>query len=354
MKTVFCTKLGSLLDTDESKRGKVEVLDVEEKQIIHDETVKIKTAYCAICGSDPHTVEGIFGKPLPIAMGHEVSGVVVEVGKKATKKGLKVGDRVAGNFLRPCGTCDYCRNKKEQFCEFKGEFQSPGMSEYIVWHESQLYKLPDNVSLRDGCMLEPLSVATRIADKTRIEIGDKVAVSGGGPIGLLTLQLMSIFGATSLTLIEPIAARRELAMKLGAVHTIDPTSPDHVKKAMDITRNLGFDVVIEVSGARTAAAAVPEITAKGGTIVYAAMYPNDFEMQLSPINAFYRRELTMTGVLLSPYTFPRAVELFPRLDMKPFTQKYFYIDDCAEAFDTHMSGEYPKVLILCNKDLENQ
>jgi len=354
MKTVFCTKNGDLRDPDESKRGKVEVMDVDERQIVHDETVKIKTAYCAICGSDPHTVEGIFGRPLPIAMGHEVSGVVVEVGKKATKKGLKPGDRVAGNFLRPCGTCDYCRNKKEQFCAFKGEFQCPGMSEYVVWHESQLYKLPDNVSLREGCMLEPVSVATRIADKTKIEIGDKVAISGGGPIGMLTLQLMNMYGATSLTLIEPIAARRELAMSLGALHTIDPLKGDYTKEALDITGGLGFEVVIEASGARSAAAAVPKITAKGGLIVYAAMYPNDFEMPLSPIDIFYRNELTMTGVLLSPYTFPRAVALLPRLNLKPFVEKYYYIDDCAEAFDTHMGGEYPKVLILCNKDLENQ
>jgi (R,R)-butanediol dehydrogenase/meso-butanediol dehydrogenase/diacetyl reductase/L-iditol 2-dehydrogenase len=83
------------------------------------------------------------------------------------------------------------------------------------------------------------------------------------------------------------------------------------------------------------------------------MYPNEFDMTLNPLNIFYRKELTMTGIFLSPYTFPRAVELLARLDLKPFVEKYYYIDDCAAAFDEHMGGKYPKVLILCNKDLEN-
>jgi len=353
MKTVHCTKNGDLRDPDESKRAKVEVLEVEEKQIVHDETVKIKVAYCSICGSDPHNIGGIFGRPLPIPLGHEVSGVVVEVGKKATKKGFKVGDRVAGNFLQPCGACDYCNNKQQQFCTFKGAYQSPGMSEYVVWHEGQLYKLPDEVSLKEGCLLEPVSVATRIADKTRIEIGSRVAVCGGGPIGLFALQMMNIYGATSLTLIEPIAARRELAKEFGAVHTIDPFAGNQIQAAMDITNGLGFNVVIEASGAPAAAAAMPFIAAYGGMIVYSAMYPNEYDMPLNIQNHFYRKELTMTGMLLSPYTFPRTLALLPRLNLKPFVQKYFYIDDCTDAFLTHLSGEFPKVLILCNKDLEN-
>ncbi|MDR0492002.1 MAG: alcohol dehydrogenase catalytic domain-containing protein [Oscillospiraceae bacterium] len=354
MKTVFCTKTGDLRDPDETKRAKVEVRDVDERQIVHDETVKIKTAYCAICGSDPHTIGGAFSRPLPMGMGHEISGVIAELGKKATKKGFKVGDRVAGNFLRPCGTCNHCRNKQEQFCDFKGEFQCPGMAEYVVWHESQMFKLPDNVSLKEGCLLEPVSVATRIADKTGIEIGARVAISGGGPIGLLTLQMMNMYGATSLTLIEPIAARRELAKQFGAEHTIDPVNGDIVKEAMEATEGMGFDVIVEVSGAPSAALSMPLIAARGGKIVYAAMYPNEYDMPINLWSVFYRKEITMTGVLLSPYTFPRSVQLLPRLQLKPFTQKYFYIDDVTEAFLAHLSGEYSKVLILCNKELENK
>ena len=103
MKSITVVKVGSLRDPDPEKRGKVAVTDIPE-QPLGDEDVRIKVAYCAICGSDPHLVENIFGWEPPYGMGHELSGVIVEVGPKATKKGLKVGDRVAGNFLHFCGT----------------------------------------------------------------------------------------------------------------------------------------------------------------------------------------------------------------------------------------------------------
>ena len=141
MKSIAVVKVGSLRDPNPETRGKVAVRDIPE-QPLGDEDVRIKVAYCAICGSDPHLVEGIFGLEPPFGLGHEMSGVIVELGPKATKKGLKVGDRVAGNFLHFCGTCYYCQNGQQQFCEHADETNYPGMSESIVWHEYQVYKLP--------------------------------------------------------------------------------------------------------------------------------------------------------------------------------------------------------------------
>ena len=164
---------------------------------------------------------------------------------------------------------------------------------------------------------------------------------------------MKLYGATSLTLIEPIAARRELALKYGADYVIDPVNQNVVSEAGKITAGMGYDIVIEASGAVAGARPLPEIAARGGKVVFAAMYPTDYEMPVNLFTMFYRKELTMTGVLLSPYTFPRAVQLLERLDLKALSERAFYIDDAAQAFETHMGGEYPKVLILCNKDLEN-
>ena len=78
---------------------------------------------------------------------------------------------------------------QQQFCEHIQDYNRPGMAETVTWHESQVYKLPDDVSLLKGCLLEPTSVAVRIADKTRIKVGDRVAICGGGPIGQLALQV---------------------------------------------------------------------------------------------------------------------------------------------------------------------
>ena len=348
MKSVTVLKIGDLRAKSEDERGKVQVVDIPEP-VLGDEQVKIKVAYCSICGSDPHHIqENPFGWDVPFGLGHELSGVIVEVGKKAVKKGLKVGDRVAGNFMHFCGTCYYCRNQQEQFCEFAPETNQPGMSEYVTWHEAQVYKLSDDVSLKMGCLLEPVSVAVRVIDKIGPKIGQRVAVCGGGPIGLFVLQAIKMMGAVNLTLIEPIAERRELAKKLGADHTVDPMAQDVVKSAMDITGGLGYDVVIDCSGAVKAAVSLPMITAKGGMLLYVAMYPSDYEMPLNLYKYCYENELTITGTNISPYAFPRTAQVMPRFQLEDFITCTYDIDDIEEAFMTQVSGKYPKVLIRCN------
>ena len=351
MKSIRCVKIGSLREKDPEKKGKIEVWDVPEDPV-GPEDVKIKVAYCAICGSDPHLVEGIFGWPVPYGMGHEVSGVITEVGEKATKKGLKVGDRVAGNFLKFCGTCYYCQNGQQQFCEHADESNHPGFSETLVWHESQVYKLPDSVSLKEGCLLEPVSIAVRAMDKAELKFGQRVLVSGGGPIGLLITQCLKKCGAAELTLSEPIAERRELALRFGAKNVIDPMAENIQDAADRITGGRGFDVVFDCTGSTKAVYDLPFITAKGGKLIYSAMYPNDFEMPLNLYKFCYYNELTITGMYVAPYAFPRAAQMLPELDLAPLTTKVFELEDAVAAFDAQVSGKYPKILIRCNKDLE--
>jgi (R,R)-butanediol dehydrogenase/meso-butanediol dehydrogenase/diacetyl reductase/L-iditol 2-dehydrogenase len=351
MKVVSAIRIGSMRDPDESKRGKVGILD-QPMQDMGPEDVRIKVAYCAICGSDPHLVEGIFGWEAPFGMGHELSGVIMEVGEKATKKGLKVGDRIAGNFLRFCGTCYYCQNGQQQFCLHADESNNPGMAETVVWHESQVYKLPEDVSLRQGCLLEPISVAVRMMDKVQPRFGERILISGGGPIGLLGLQAMKMFGATSLTLSEPIEERRALALQYGADYVIDPLKQNIYDEAMKITDGLGFDTVVDCSGSVHAVEVLPEITAKGGTLLYGAMYPNDYEMPLNLYKYCYANELTISGYYVSPYTFPRAKQMLSRFDLEALTATVFDIDDAEAAFEAQLSGKYPKILIKCNEDLE--
>jgi L-iditol 2-dehydrogenase len=347
MRTVAVTKVGSLKDPDEATRGVIGVVDFPD-QPLGPEDVRIRVAYASICGSDPHLAEGFFGTDVPIGLGHEISGVIEALGDKATRTGLKVGDRVAGNFLRFCGTCPPCRDGKQQFCEFIQDYNRPGMSETVTWHESQVYKLPDNVSLLKGCLLEPTSVAVRIADKTNIRVGDRVAICGGGPIGQLTLQVMKMNGATSLTMIEPIAERREMALAHGAEFVIDPMTEDQNLITHDITHGRGFDVVIDASGSTHAVRGLLDITAKGGTLIYGAMYPHDFEMPLNLSDYLYLKELTLSGVFISPFAFPRALQVLPLLDLDELTQAVINLEDAPHAFDVHLSGKFPKVVLRCN------
>jgi len=351
MKTVAVTKIGSLKDPDESRRGRIGVVDFPEPEL-GPEDVRIRVAYASICGSDPHLAEGFFGTDVPIGLGHEISGVVEALGERATRKGLKVGDRVAGNFIKFCGTCRACQDGKQQFCEHIQDYNRPGMAETITWHESQVYRLPDSVSLLKGCLLEPTSVAVRIADKTRVRVGDRVVICGGGPIGQLALQVMRMYGATSLTLIEPIAERREMALRHGADHVIDPTTESLEARTAQITEGTGFDVVIDASGSPRAVQSLLDIAAKGATVVYGAMYPSEYEMPLNLSTYLYLNELTITGVFISPYAFPRALQVLPHLDVDELTATVYPIDQAVEAFEAHLSGRHPKVVIRCNEGLE--
>ncbi len=355
MKTVAVTKVGRLADPDEDARGTVEVIDFP-RQPLGPEDVRIRIAYSSICGSDPHVAEGFFRRDVPFGLGHEVSGVVVELGERTTRSGLSIGDRVACNFLKFCGVCRPCLDGRQQFCEnLRNEYRRPGMSEEVVWHESQVYRLPDSVSLLEGCLLEPTSIAVRIADKARIRVGDRVAVCGGGPIGQLALQVLKMSGATSLTMIEPIAERREIALTTGAEHVIDPITEDQAARADEITDGRGYDLVVDASGSPRAVRGLLDLATKGGTVLYGAMYPHDYELPLNLAEYLYQRELTLTGVFVAPYAFPRAMQILPHLDLAALTRAVFPLEDAAEAFQVHLSGKHPKVVLKCNDlDLDLQ
>lgn len=353
MKVLCAIRQGSLKEKDERRRGQVAVCDFPDRTV-GPEDVKVKVAYCSICGSDPHIVEGIFG-PItePRGLGHEASGVIVELGEQAVKKGLKVGDRIAANPSAFCGTCYYCQNGQQQFCPHIKRYKSPGMAQYAVWHESMVHKLPDGVGLKKGCLLEPISIAVRMVEKAGLKLGQRVAVCGGGPIGQLVIQCVSRFGATALTLIEPVAERRECAVRFGAAYTVDPTVENVRKRALEITGNLGYDAVIDCSGSGKAAGILPDIMAKGGTVVYGSMYPEQFELPVNLYRTFFEKELTFTGCYLSPYSFPRALQLLTELDLDEFIQEVYPLSYGPEAFEVQAEGRHLKILIKCNEDLED-
>ncbi len=127
VRTAAVTRLGNLGAADLDECGGVGVVDLPAHDL-GSEDVRIAVAYAGICGSDPHVAEGYFGDALPVGLGHEISGVVTELGPAATRNGLNVGDRVAGNFLRFCGTCRACRDGRQQFCPIRGSTTGPAWS----------------------------------------------------------------------------------------------------------------------------------------------------------------------------------------------------------------------------------
>ena len=309
--------------------------------------IKVKIAYCGLCGTDPENLEGRFGLIPPEAykqpriLGHEASGTIAEVGKSI--KGYKVGQRVAMNFRSSCGACYYCQNKMEHFCR-RGAGASGSFAEYAVYPESAVYLLADDISLEIGSLLEPVSVAVHAIDQANVYPGSSVAICGGGPIGLLCLEVALKAGAARTLVSEPVAEKRALAKKLGADITVDPFNEDLEAIGKKLTDGRGFDTVIDASGSVAAAKQAVNLADNGGTILWAAVYGKDVEIGVSPF-LMYARELTITSTFVSPYSFPRALNLLPKLELKPLITDIVPLKDIKKAFELHKNGKSIKILI---------
>jgi L-iditol 2-dehydrogenase len=324
----------------------LEVMDVPEPEPAPDE-IKVKISYCGICGTDLEIIEGRFapGRPKasqgPRIIGHEASGTIVAVGDK-TIMGYKVGQRVAMNFRSPCGVCYYCRNKMEHFC--KNTFPATGaFAEYAVYKENAIYALPDNISFEEGAFLEPVSVAVHSMDIANIKAGDAAAVTGAGPIGQLILQLAIKSGAAKVLVSEPVAHKRQLAKEMGADVVVDPVNESLEEAANKLTDGRGFNVIFEASGKVEVAKQIITLAEGCGTIVWCAVYPQDAEVGVSP-SYMYSKELTIRSVLISPYSFPRAMHLLPKMNLKPLITVY-PLKDIVQAFEDHKAGKAVKMLI---------
>jgi threonine dehydrogenase-like Zn-dependent dehydrogenase len=328
----------------------IALIDIPEPKIEKAGQVKIKISYASICGSDIHTVKGEadghfqelgYQAGQPIVIGHEASGIIVAIAAGQNDKGLKVGDKVTFYYNHHCGNCYFCRNGQEQFC-LNMKTNDSAMTEYLVLNQQQVYRLPDDTDLAKACIIEPISVCLHGIDLCRIRPGNKVAISGGGGVGLLLLQLAKLSGASRLTLIEPMAEKRAMALRLGAQFVIDPTVVNVKKQAMKLTANLGYDVVIETSGSRKAVQPAYDIASRGATVELFAIY-GDYKFEVDLLD-MWQRELRLQTVFQSPYMFPRAIALFDHLDLDDYVKAIYPPEQFQQAFDTHMSGQAVKVM----------
>jgi len=281
--------------------------------------------------------------PAPFVLGHESSGTIVELGSKANSKGLKIGDKCIFYFNLYCGKCHYCRNGQENLCS-NVQAGVYGMAEYAVVNEQQVHKVPEAMPLEEACLVEPVSVCLRGVDLANIKPGNSAAISGGGTIGLITLELAILAGATMVTLIEPIEEKRKLALGLGADFVLDPNTQDVGTEALKITESRGFDAVFECSGSRAATQPAFGILGRGGTLVLVAIYGTDYNFPINTDQLFYK-EATIRGCHQSPYMFPRTIALMNKMNLKPFTTAIFPLEEALKAYGIHKTGKFPKVII---------
>jgi 2-desacetyl-2-hydroxyethyl bacteriochlorophyllide A dehydrogenase len=275
-----------------------------------DNEVVIRVAFCGVCGTDRHIYHGEEGSAEtipPIVLGHEMSGIVHEVGGSVTR--LQPGDHVAVDPNFYCGECHYCRSGLEHFCSEMngiGTTRDGGFAEYCTVPSKALIKIPEEIPLEVAAFAEPLACCLHGIDLTNIRIGDQVLLIGAGSIGLLMLQLSKLAGASRLSVIEPGKKKRELAEKLGADATF--ASGEEYLAYAEKSDGIRCDRVIECVGKTETVTLALQAASKGATVMLFGLTPPNATVEIKPFEIF-KKELHITSSFVNPLTESRALEL---------------------------------------------
>ena len=324
----------------------IELREVEIPQVKPNE-VKVKVAYAALCATDVHQVTmGVMNSKPPAPLGHEASGTIVELGEQAAAAGYKVGDKVTMFPVSHCGECEWCKKGMTQYCI--NSKPTGAFAEYVVTDVKTIYKLPDNVELRDYAIVEPTNCCLRAMDLAPIRHGATVCVAGVGGIGSIMLNQILLSGAARITVIDPVPEKRELALSMGAQYAIDPFNEDAVARAMEITVGLGFDYVFEMSGSPKASETPLKILARCGTAVYFAVFPPKFEMPLN-LHDLYMKEGRIQTVFTTTTIMNRSINMIERMQTDKIIGKIMPLSEAVESFEVFKTSKYPKILLDCSK-----
>ena len=290
--------------------------------------VLVEIAAVGVCGSDVHYYEhgriGPFVVREPLVLGHESAGRVAALGSEVTRHA--VGDRVTLEPGVPCGRCRECRAGRYNLCRDVRFFATPpidgAFANYVTIHEDFAFALPDSVSDEAGALMEPLSVGIWACRKASVSPGDRVLVTGAGPIGLLAQQCALAFGATEVTITDVSDARLALARRTGAT------------RALRAGEDVGeVDALIECSGHPAALAAGVAALRPAGTAVIVGMGPEEDAMV--PLSLIQSHEIWLTGTFRYANTYPTAIALAAegRVDLEAIITGRYPLSDAEAALN---------------------
>ncbi|KAF3795622.1 Sorbitol dehydrogenase [Nymphaea thermarum] len=303
--------------------------------------VKVRMKAVGICGSDVHYLKTMqcahFVVKEPMVIGHECAGIIEEVGSEV--RNVVVGDRVAIEPGISCWRCDHCKSGRYNLCPDMKFFATPP----IVHPADLCFKLPDNVSLEEGAMCEPLSVGVHACRRANAGPETNVLIMGAGPIGLVALLAARAFGAPQIAIVDVDEKRLAVAKSIGADFCVKITTDvqdvdenvTRILEAMDGEIDITFDCVGFTNTMSTALKA----TRAGGKVCLVGMGHNDMTVPLTPAAA---REVDVIGVFRYKNTWPLCIEFLRsgKIDVKPLiTHRFgFSQQDIEEAFETSAKG----------------
>ncbi|HGJ65548.1 TPA: hypothetical protein ENS27_09185 [bacterium] len=328
--------------------GKVSVTNVPDP-IITDDEVLVAVQSAGVCGTDVHIYEGDFIGTYPIIPGHEFAGKVVDIGRNI--KSVNIGDKVAIDPGVFCHKCSFCRENHQNFCEnFKayGVSYNGGFAELASIREENVHKI-DGLSYDEGAMVEPIGCGIHGLKQVGMEIGDHVLIFGSGPIGLILMQLCKNYGSASVTMVDKIQSKLDLAKKLGATNTI--IADDNMRSTLKDMRPQGFNVVIDATGSPAVVQGMFDFVRNRGRILFFGVCPQDGRIEISPYDV-YKRELKIYGTFAILYTAIPAIDMIreKKVNAEALISHHLSLDEFPKALEMMMnrSGSM-KIIIEPNK-----
>ncbi len=311
--------------------------------------VKIQVKCAGICGSDIHTYEGNYRVAVPVTLGHEFSGMVVETGENVSE--FKVGDRVTSETtFQICGECAYCQTGDYNLCSNRkglGTQQDGGFAEYLIARKESVHLLPENVDFQAAAMTEPLACTYHAIEKSVIHPGDLVVVLGPGPIGLLTAQVAKSRGAVVIiTGLDQDQIRLDKAAEIGIDHVVNIQHEDLKKLVDHLTDGYGADIVMECSGAAPAAKQGLDLLRKKGQYVQVGLFSKpEIPFDLEKIIQKEIRVLGTRSQKHSDWEPSLALMEEGKVDAAALVTHEFPITEWDKAYQAIKSGEAIKVLL---------
>ncbi|MFJ5865612.1 Zn-dependent alcohol dehydrogenase [Streptomyces parvus] len=338
---------------------KLEVLDDVEAVGFGPGKVKLRIRATGLCHSDVSAMSGVLPQPAPFIPGHEGAGEVVDVGDGVT--GLSAGDRVLVCWLPACGACPSCKRGQTHLClagfmnAGTPNFKRPGgdvfgfagtgtFTEEVVVGAGCAVPIPDDVPFEIAALIG-CGVTTGLGaaiNTAQVEAGSSVAVIGCGGVGISTIQGARVRGAAQIVAVDPVASRREAALRFGATEAVAPGELADAKQR--ITGGEGFDYVFEVVGKSATARTAYENTRRGGTLCVVGAGAMDDTFQVNMFELFFDEKRILPsmyggGDVLRSYE--RAIALWRagRIDLESMITHRVRLDGINDALDQMRTGE---------------
>jgi 2-desacetyl-2-hydroxyethyl bacteriochlorophyllide A dehydrogenase len=310
----------------------------------------VRVEACGICGTDRHLLHGEFPSTPPVTLGHEFCGIVEAMGGDV--RGFKLGDRITGDPNISCGRCPQCMNGRVNLCRNLraiGIHRDGGFADYVIVPQKQAFTLPLELDPVHGAFCEPLACCLHGIDMAEIKAGSSVVVLGGGVIGLLTVQLARLAGATTVILSTRQAVKRKLAEELGATATVDPSSSDIIEAIAGPGGLVpgGVDVVLECAGVPDTVEQTTRLAKAGGTVVILGVMPQGAKVELEPFDILFR-ELRVLGSFINPFVHRRAADLVASgaIELDKLITRRVTLDEATEVIRHPAAPGEVKVLVI--------